>query len=42
MGDVGVESPAEESVELLGTVDIRHGDDDHLKLLVHDIGSSPF
>ena len=30
-GDVGVEPPAEASVELLCAIDIRDGDDDHLE-----------
>ncbi len=40
-GAVGVESPAEVSVELLRMVDIRDGNDNHLELLVHDVGSFP-
>ena len=41
-GEVGVESPAEAQVELLGPVDIRDGDDHHLELLVHDACSYLF
>src|SRR5580658_10390062 len=36
---VGVEPPTEPSVELLCAVDIRHGDDNYLKLHVHFRGT---
>jgi len=39
-GDIGVESPAEAQVELLGPVGIRDRDDHHLELLVHDACSN--
>ena len=41
-GDIGVKSPAEAQVELLGPVGIRDGDDHRLELLVHDVCSDLF